>query len=71
LATPASVYNNLKHIDEVEPLNDSDLKNSLLFPDNFGLSLLHRHFYLNKGECVVTVVGETKWMSYVTEYDQQ
>lgn len=72
LVAPASVYNDLKHIKEIEPFNDIAIIDSLqYFPDNFGLSLIHRHFNLNKEECVVTTVGKTKYQSRVTKYDKE
>ncbi len=58
-APPSLTYNNLRHIHDIELLDDTFIKDSAkFFPDKFGVSLLHKHFNLNDGECVVTEVGQ-------------
>lgn len=70
----ASVINSLPHIEAVAPLDDADRacfaeiraaleKHGKL--ERFGVALLHKHFDLKDGECLVELTDENKRVSRV------
>jgi hypothetical protein len=72
-------WNSLSDIEDTEPINESDLEclkelKEVLFKhgkiNRFGVALLHKHFDLQEGECLVEYTNaETRTLETVVKKD--